>query len=274
MIWIVLGLLVVFFVLWKYKDYDNKKCEKFVKEHSISLMKIREINERYTFNPNQSFKLEHTYDNENFFNQISCESYLIYQMQFNHRKILQQISSINKNKELYDLYIAEVKKAFVEGEFTEQCKPNKLKKIMNTEKTICNRILKKPETEFVISVYLYCATINGRVYRSKKDCFYQDEIKDISNRLSNKSGSFYKDRGIWDSICIVERGKVSNKIRFSIYNRDHYRCRYCGATERDDYLEVDHIVPIAKGGKSTYDNLQTLCRRCNARKSDSMPGNY
>ncbi|MBR2352886.1 MAG: HNH endonuclease, partial [Clostridia bacterium] len=40
-----------------------------------------------------------------------------------------------------------------------------------------------------------------------------------------------------------------------------------GATSRDGVkLEVDHIIPVSKGGKSTLDNLQTLCERCNRGK--------
>lgn len=35
-------------------------------------------------------------------------------------------------------------------------------------------------------------------------------------------------------------------------------------------LEIDHIIPIAKGGKSTYDNLQTLCHRYNIKKGDKL----
>lgn len=50
----------------------------------------------------------------------------------------------------------------------------------------------------------------------------------------------------------------------AIYERDGYRCRCCGRRTKD--LEIDHIVPISKGGKSTYDNLQTLCKRCNKLK--------
>ena len=55
-------------------------------------------------------------------------------------------------------------------------------------------------------------------------------------------------------------------MRFSIYDRDGYRCKMCGRKTND--LEIDHIFHISKGGKSEYSNLQTLCRRCNANKSD------
>lgn len=98
--------------------------------------------------------------------------------------------------------------------------------------------------------------------------FCVEEIFSFINRLKNKSGTFYNDRGIWNSLCRVERGKVSNKMRFSIYERDGYRCRRCGVSERYATLEIDHIIPISKGGKSTYENLQTLCRKCNYEKGN------
>ena len=43
------------------------------------------------------------------------------------------------------------------------------------------------------------------------------------------------------------------------------RCAWCGATRR---LTVDHILPLAAGGKSNWHNLQCLCRPCNQAKGD------
>ncbi|NLB48595.1 MAG: HNH endonuclease [Erysipelotrichia bacterium] len=57
-------------------------------------------------------------------------------------------------------------------------------------------------------------------------------------------------------------------MRFAIYARDGYRCRKCKRKTND--LEVDHIYPISKGGKSNFNNLQTLCRRCNKRKGANI----
>ena len=79
---------------------------------------------------------------------------------------------------------------------------------------------------------------------------------------------YYLDDNVWQSICRVERGKVSSKMRFEIFERDGYCCKKCGSR---DNLEIDHIIPISKGGKSTYDNLQTLCHNCNYNKgSDTI----
>ena len=117
---------------------------------------------------------------------------------------------------------------------------------------------------------MYCSNINGRIYDRKTKFFKSEDIIVLIKRLRNRHGTFYNDREIWNSISRVERGKVSNKIRFAIYERDGYRCRKCGASQAYTMLEVDHIIPIAKGGKSTYNNLQTLCHKCNAKKGDRL----
>lgn len=53
--------------------------------------------------------------------------------------------------------------------------------------------------------------------------------------------------------------------RSEIFDRDGHACVYCGATDR---LEVDHIIPMAKGGTDESHNLQTLCKPCNSGKRD------
>ena len=49
------------------------------------------------------------------------------------------------------------------------------------------------------------------------------------------------------------------------YLRNHRVCVNCGATTD---LTVDHIVPLARGGLNSTDNMQTLCRSCNSAKRD------
>ena len=59
-------------------------------------------------------------------------------------------------------------------------------------------------------------------------------------------------------------------MRFAIYRRDGYKCKICGISDKFVSLEIDYIIPIAKGGKSVYSNLQTLCKRCNKIKGDLL----
>ncbi len=56
--------------------------------------------------------------------------------------------------------------------------------------------------------------------------------------------------------------------RHNIFRRDSHRCQYCLATEE---LTLDHVVPKSRGGKSSWDNLVTACKRCNSKKGDFTP---
>lgn len=68
----------------------------------------------------------------------------------------------------------------------------------------------------------------------------------------------------------VYRTPVSKRLRFFVLRRDGYRCQLCGLTQHDGVkLEVDHKIPVARGGQTTPENLWTLCHPCNNGKSDS-----
>ena len=66
---------------------------------------------------------------------------------------------------------------------------------------------------------------------------------------------------------MAERKQLSKKMRFEVFKRDSFTCQYCGASAPEAILEVDHIVPVAKGGTNDILNLVTSCRDCNRGKS-------
>lgn len=61
----------------------------------------------------------------------------------------------------------------------------------------------------------------------------------------------------------TKRDPVPPETRAFIFERDGFRCAWCGGTED---LTVDHIYPRSLGGAHTEDNLQALCRSCNSSK--------
>lgn len=66
-----------------------------------------------------------------------------------------------------------------------------------------------------------------------------------------------------------KRINIPSDLRFTILERDEFRCRYCGAEPVKKQLRVDHVVPVQLGGALTDpDNLVTACQDCNAGKSD------
>lgn len=71
----------------------------------------------------------------------------------------------------------------------------------------------------------------------------------------------------------AQRALMTKKLREYIKERDDYTCQNCSASVEEQsllLLEVDHIIPISKGGLSIEDNLQTLCWKCNRTKSDKI----
>lgn len=260
--------ITIFFIV---RNVIQKKYTDFVLQNSIYLKKLQEINCKYKFFSHIDFNQSRTYDNENFYRDIACLDYLIYQLQFISTKVIDQINKEEQNNILYAEYQKEVIALTEAGKFLIDIGKLKYDKLVATEKRLINQtICAKTNTNFYINVTLYCSQINGHIYAKKSEIYYADDILALIKRLRNRNGTFYNDREIWNSICRVERGKVSNKMRFSIYQRDGYRCRKCGVSQRYTQLEVDHIIPIAKGGKSTYNNLQTLCHKCNAKKGDNL----
>ena len=70
------------------------------------------------------------------------------------------------------------------------------------------------------------------------------------------------------------RAKNIHKVKFSranIFARDSYRCQYCGDKFEVKELTFDHVIPVTKHGKKSWDNIVTACWRCNNKKSGRTP---
>jgi len=68
--------------------------------------------------------------------------------------------------------------------------------------------------------------------------------------------------------------RIGERMRSRALIRDNCQCRLCGTSPLKDpaiTLQVDHIVPWSKGGRTVLGNLQTLCTPCNRGKGDLHP---
>ena len=261
---VIAGIIVLTIVIF----VNNSKYRKFVNDHCESLKTLNDINNRYKFHFVPIMDMEHSYDNEKMYDDISCADYLIYQLQFKKRDIEEYIDLAYSNNSLYKRYNKEIIDKCVFSKYdTLEALKNK-DKLLSIEKKEFNKKVMRPVINFVINVRLTLTTIDGYRRHHKTQSFNSEQLESLIEDVNDKRGSYYNQSYIWDAICRVERGKVSNKMRFAIYNRDHYRCCICGRKTND--LEIDHIYPISKGGKSTFDNLQTLCHRCNVRKGANV----
>lgn len=252
----------------------NRKYVDFVNEHSLAIRAIKELNSKYQFSLIYPLIYKYCYDSTRNFEDISCKDYLIYQFHLNTLSVRRIIKSRNNNISKEIDYKSKVDLAKDKlGNFDVSIEDLNEEKMRNIESIVLNDLIEKVNTDFYAEVHLYLK--RGRMHRvvdEKKESFDLNEIIDALKSIDSsklKDGRRFYSREVWNSIERVERAKVSNELRQEIFERDGYTCVNCGSTEKES-LEIDHIQPISKGGKTEPSNLQTLCRNCNIRKGNNI----
>lgn len=132
------------------------------------------------------------------------------------------------------------------------------------ERRMVEQISLKIRTDCTVTCNISYRSPAGRKHERKYQTYTCEslehalnEIKEHEDYLKSKEYAHQK-----------ERSKMTKSLRYDIMYRDGFRCCICGRTAQDGVeLEVDHIVPVSKGGETEPQNLQTLCRDCNRGKS-------
>ena len=261
----IVGIVLSITVFVAVNSHINKRYTAFVLSHSKAVNTLKGINSKYTFYSIPNFDISQEYDNVNFYDDVTPRDRLIYELQYKKDNVLTAIDNTNKNKTVFRQYKGETDHINCFDEYGTAELPFFRSKLARIERKIYNSLILQATTNFQICVRIILTNINGELKNAKKFVFPAEQIPEIIEQMKQDNGR-YNDE-IWQSICRVERAKVSNKMRFAIYNRDGNRCRKCGSTRN---LEIDHIFPISRGGKSEYSNLQTLCHQCNTQKSNTI----
>ena len=114
--------------------------------------------------------------------------------------------------------------------------------------------------------YKFSYTSNGgHAKRTFSIPMTEDVIVSLIQSLENRlSFSFFSKE---------QRALMTKKLRDQIKKRDNFTCQICGNStykEENLLLEIDHIIPVSKGGITKESNLQTLCWKCNRQKSNNI----
>ena len=274
---IVIGILhalfciVLFGVIFPVKAV-SKKYTNYNKKNSRAVHALEELNAKYKFREIPKFSYKNTYDNETHFKNVSCVDYLTYQLAyFDGKRVSKFIEDIKYNQFMYNEYLKEKEKIDCFSQWDSlMTSPKNVVRLSKYEHKLFNSLKQKPQLTMSIDITIRRTNIQGTYITKKIHTASLSEIEFLLKSISNKRGDRYLDEEIWNSLVRVERGKVSNKMRFYIFKRDGYRCKMCGRRYNVNNLEIDHIYPIAKGGRSNKDNLQTLCHKCNVKKGDSV----
>lgn len=109
------------------------------------------------------------------------------------------------------------------------------------------------------------------LYRSPQGRSMKRCIIELSPWFTNELKNIIQEGLNRDNYSKRQRRAMTKDLRDAIKIRDNYTCCKCGNSiykEPNLLLEIDHIIPISKGGKTEPNNLQTLCWKCNRSKSD------
>lgn len=105
----------------------------------------------------------------------------------------------------------------------------------------------------------------GMAQRSFTVPMIEENIIEIIHQLESKLSI--------DTLAKEQRALMTSKLRSQIMERDNYTCCQCGNSSQAEpnlLLEIDHIIPVSKGGMTQEGNLQTLCWKCNRSKGSKL----
>ena len=151
------------------------------------------------------------------------------------------------------------------------------------------------------SVSIKTGLVDKKKYCSiecKKKFVKKQFVKKIKDSVCSKCGMQHKAKS-FNTMCFkckndmekackkAFRKKYDYKLKIAtvhpvidrkVFERDKWKCVHCGIKVQkvniyaDNAAELDHIVPLSLGGPHSYSNVQTLCRKCNANKSNNYEG--
>lgn len=177
----------------------------------------------------------------------------------NNAEIIETINQLKHNYELkLQNYKIERRKVLLENQNSKSKQKRKLHNYLNE---ISHR-------HVVITVL--SSLIDEGIITNKSEI--REIVKQIEVKYHSMSRNYKNKKSLENSRiprkCIKsKREPIPNRVRHQVFQRDNYRCRECGARLEDGAtLEIDHIVPVAKGGTNDISNLQTLCKACNRGK--------
>lgn len=250
------GLTVLYLLAWIIRTLERKRREAFVWSHSLALRHLEEAKARCRFLPVPDIAFTWSYDNEDFYGDISPEDVLIYELKTKHIEVKRVLETVHENERRYERLSAEIKENLPSfREFDVPMSEEERQRLSEIAEEAYQRAFPKHPAPFRVQVTMKLTDYDGNYRDSKTQAFSAAETETLIRRLAKKRGSYYCDDAIFRSLCRVERGRVSNRVRFEVYERDGNRCCKCGSNA---HLEIDHIIPISKGGTSDLNNLQTL----------------
>jgi 5-methylcytosine-specific restriction endonuclease McrA len=249
-------------------DWIFCKNRTIVMEHSTYYKGIQALNERTKFHReiarNGSVYYTMQVNSKAEYDKTAKISALYEYLGLYSEEMKAYLHQVSENRRAYSAYISAFEK--ISSTITpEECEKLRIKyeKFCKIERCLVDASKLDIIRELTIICDVEYTSPKGQRHYKKGCTFLESEIrtamKQIETRTAYMQSEAFRRKN--------ERGKVTPSLRYDVMRRDGFRCCLCGRTATNGVeLEVDHIIPVAKGGNTTYSNLQTLCRDCNRGK--------
>lgn len=259
---LILILLAVVAVIWIIYTLVNQHWKNIVIQTSDRYRALLLLNEKYQIDLSVQFTYKERVKTKQQFDNFNFDRYLHKKMETRMGKYASAIKKVKAEQLLVWEYQEAVEKlplAVTEEEAKERKVPYLVYQSIE-EKLVGGKIIKVPIVPMVICQVSYISPKGRNAYENHKHYFLNDmenHIEQVQRELERKATKEY------------QRQKMTLSLRYDVMKRDKFHCVLCGRSEADGVtLHVDHIMPVAKGGKTEMANLRTLCNECNMGKSD------
>ena len=267
-------LLVVFLcylirsILRSLNQKREAKRAEFIQENSNLLSEEARLNQSYStsfdFSVPPEFCFTRVLNSKQQFDHFNASSFVYSCVSESPEVYRNLIAKAGGNSIVFASYQAKLDQ-LRENAIPPVDVPNRLFKTIEQYKACEYRLfiagMLAPTTDISFSVqYSYTSPKGRNCYRTSSN-FTQHEVALMLESYAHQT----RDK----DFAQRQRDLVTPSLRYDVMKRDHFRCCLCGRSSKDGVkLEVDHIIPVSKGGKTTMDNLQTLCWDCNRGKSN------
>lgn len=262
---------IIFIAIWKWDSicyFFHTLNDGYVYERSMAIKQLEKINERYQsvfYELEREIEYAKPYKSASALEKAGAYDLLL---EFTPEEV-KKLKNMAKKAALNRIANAGYQMSCEEAYQNNRIHWNR-KRLGRREYEIFQLIKFEPVCDVKIHIKNYYVNSRGVEVCTKNAYFSPDELEYIIYNVKQQK----KSTDDFERSKQQERSAMTPSLRYKVLKRDGFRCVICGATARDGVkLHVDHIRPIAKGGKTVMENLRTLCETCNRGKSDKYDPN-
>lgn len=255
----ILGIALFFIAIYVTVKLFQAHRRRKLFEESKRLAALRDINDHFKFYEVDDIVLEADLSSKAKYDRFDEYAYAQSVVARELDTYKEMVSKLEDSQAIESEYRRQVK-AIAPSEYDN---PEWVK----VEKELFEDLTLKPKNDPELVVVFSYTSPAGRNHYEDETAYSFYQIK----RMVKEATLLKAKRKTRSATIQRERSLMTDSLRYDVLRRDGFRCVLCGSAASDGVkLEVDHIVPVSKGGRTELSNLRTLCDRCNRGKSDKM----